>query len=537
MLLDARSLPNDGTLEADVCIIGAGPAGITLALELARTDLRVLVLESGDAGWTTRGKGLARGENADPNYFRLEWARIRTFGGSSWAWRSHGLRTRPLDRLDFEARPEIDRPGWPIGADALAHHWDRATALCRLPSRGYDVEDWQTPQAPALSGDDDLDTAMFPVGPGDAFTSRLDELGELDNVTCVTHATVLELQTDASGRRVERAWVTSGAGRSHTVSARTFALALGGIENARLLLLSHRTHRHGIGNAHDLVGRHFMEHPHIRTGVLEPRVPARDFRLYQRVEHPEGEAIGFLRPSEAALRREGLLNSAWALHPATPELTSEVGRSLTDVKDTLRTFWRVTPHTGARVGTLARHPVRAVTTLAGSRDVRRGAAPTPRFRLLGMTEQEPHRDSRVVLGTRRDRYGQPVARLDWRLTERDLWTVRRTQEVLSAALERAGVGRIVQRFGDEHPPPLIGGGFHHMGTTRMDRDPRAGVVDTDGRVHDMANLYVAGSSVFPTGGVANPTLTLLALTLRLADHLRQQLVASRPTGAADLTRP
>jgi choline dehydrogenase-like flavoprotein len=525
MIVDARSLGPDASLEADICIVGAGPAGITLALELVETGARILLLESGDEGWSTRGKGLSRGENADPHYPRLEWTRLRMFGGSSWSWRAHDLRARPLDDLDLVARPEIGREGWPVPPSALASHWDRATELCHLSSRGFETSDWEDRDAPSITGDPDLGTAMYLLGPSDAFTRRLEQFRTRSDITCVLNATVLELRTDGSRRRVDRLDATSGGGRTLSVRASWFALALGGIENARLLLLSRRDRRHAVGDDHGNVGRYFTEHPHIRTGALIPSrgTPAHTFSLYGEVERHDGRAIGFLRLSDQALRREALPASVWALHPATPELNSDVGRAITDVKATVRTHWRRTPATASRVATLARHPLRAASTLVGSHDVRAGRSEAPEYRLLGMFEQEPNPASRVLLGTRRDRYGQPVARLDWRLTDRDLVNIRRTQDVLSAALERAGVGRITQRFGEVSPQPLLGPGFHHMGTTRMATDPRQGVVDTDCRIHGTTNLFVAGSSIFPTCGASNPTLTLLAVTLRLADHLRSLL--------------
>ena len=529
MIGDGRSIPADDTVEADVCIVGAGPAGLTLALELAATGATILVLESGSQGWTWRGKQLTRGENVNPHYYRLEWTRLRTFGGSSWAWRRHGLRTRPLDPLDFVARPEIGRTGWPFDYNELEPFWTRASELCGLGGVDYDTEPWSYRCGAPLSTDADLATVMFPVGPGDAFTGAIDHVRRLRNVTCLLRATVLELVTDHTGRRVERAWVTGGSGRSFSVKARTFVLGLGAIENARLLLLSRRCHPRGLGNAHDLVGRYFMEHPHVRTGVLRLSANAhpRGMRTYMGVEREGQQAIGFLRLSDSALRREALPASAWALHTATEGLVSDAGRALVDLKDTARSFWRVTPGTGRRLSTVMRQPVTSARLVAGQ-TVRRQQTHRPvLYRLLGMTEQLPQSDSRVSLGSQRDRYGQPVARLDWRLTEQDLQAIGRTQDLLSAALTRAGIGAIEQRHGDVDPPPLLGGGFHHMGTTRMHSDPRQGVVDTDSRVHGMTNLYVAGSSVFPTAGYANPTLTLVALSLRLARHLARHELRAR----------
>jgi choline dehydrogenase-like flavoprotein len=140
-------------------------------------------------------------------------------------------------------------------------------------------------------------------------------------------------------------------------------------------------------------------------------------------------------------------------------------------------------------------------------------------------EQAPNPDSRVTLGTRRDRFGLPVARVDWRPAPSDRASIRASQEAVDEALRAAGLGHVEFMLGDEHPPALLEGNFHHLGTTRMHTDPARGVVDADCRVHGVRNLYVAGSSVFPTYGCSNPTLTVVALALRLADHLKKQLAS------------
>jgi choline dehydrogenase-like flavoprotein len=131
----------------------------------------------------------------------------------------------------------------------------------------------------------------------------------------------------------------------------------------------------------------------------------------------------------------------------------------------------------------------------------------------------------VTLGTRRDRFGLPVARVDWRPAPSDRASIRASQKAVDTALRAAGLGHVEFMLGDEHPPMLLEGNFHHLGTTRMHTDPARGVVDADCRVHGVRNLYVAGSSVFPTYGCSNPTLTVVALALRLADHLKKQLAS------------
>jgi choline dehydrogenase-like flavoprotein len=157
--------------------------------------------------------------------------------------------------------------------------------------------------------------------------------------------------------------------------------------------------------------------------------------------------------------------------------------------------------------------------------IARGSANDEVFILRVQAEQAPNPSSRVTLDGARDAFGLRKARLDWRVTESDRWSIRRTQEIVDRELRRAKLGRLERKLGEEDPPALFRGAFHHMGTTRMHREASHGVVDADCRVHGLANLFVAGSSVFPTAGCANPTLTLVALAVRLADHLRDELAA------------
>jgi choline dehydrogenase-like flavoprotein len=196
----------------------------------------------------------------------------------------------------------------------------------------------------------------------------------------------------------------------------------------------------------------------------------------------------------------------------------------------LRLLGRLEPQPPGR----ARHLAAA---LRGAPQVIAGAARVARDRdrvgdpiiiLRTIAEQAPNPDSRVTLSDRRDRFGVPLPRLDWRFTELDRRSLRTTQELMDAALRQAGIGRVEQLLGDLDEPELFVGQWHHMGTTRMHDDPRYGVVDADSRVHGTTNLYVTGASVFATGGAVNPTLTAVAMGLRLADHLTSQ--GMRPSG-------
>jgi choline dehydrogenase-like flavoprotein len=280
--------------------------------------------------------------------------------------------------------------------------------------------------------------------------------------------------------------VATLAGGRFSVRAGVFVLAAGGIENARLLLASDGVMRDGVGNAHDLVGRFFMEHLYVDDAAriaVPPRFAAR-YATSQRVG-PQ------------------LVRCALSLSDRTQR----------DEELSAATFVVTGPPAPARwAGRLRATARRAVASLRS----------TVTLPVKHVQEQVPNRDSRVVLSRERDRLGSRRADLDWRVSPVDKRVAARSYTILDRALRTAGTGRIVDSRLDDGPdwPVDLRGARHHMGTTRMHTDPKRGVVDGNGRVHGVANLYVTGSSVFPTSGSANPTLTIVALALRLADHLK-----------------
>jgi choline dehydrogenase-like flavoprotein len=524
MLTDALALDDGATLDTDLCVIGAGPAGIAIALELAGTGIEVLLLESGGITPERRDRKLAVGENADPRYYRVGRSRVVGFAGSSNHWmHTSGMRARPLDALDFAERPEVGRGGWPFGRSQLDTTYRRAQELCRLGPFEYDTVEREHAVGTRLPLDPSLvETVMFQIAALGNFAGRLNEVVAASNVHLFVHATALELDTNDSGDRVEEIRVAAGDNKRFAVRPGAVVLACGGLENARMLLLSNRVHTLGLGNAGDQVGRYLMEHPHVRTGVVVPTDLSLVDRLalYERRETDGVESFGMLKLPDDVLRDEALLGCAWSLDARPPAIVTPAGRSLVGLREAVVQFRRPIPHTRERVATVLRRPVEAARSLVAWKQP--GSSP-PVLALHAMSEQAPNPASRVVLGKRHDRFGRPVARVDWRLTALDRRTIRRSQELLGLAFSKAGLGRIEQLFGEEIPPTVIGGGFHHIGTTRMGADPTSSVVDANSRVHGVANCYVTGMSVFPTGGYANPTLTVVALAVRLAAHLRDEL--------------
>lgn len=521
MRLDARELADGTAIESDICIVGAGVAGITIARELQGSGQRVCLLESGGADLQPDANDAVRGPSTGYSYYRHKLARARAFGGSSLLWPlEEGWRARPLDPIDFETRPGINPSGWPITRDDLQPYYERAQDVCDLGPATYAVTAWQEPGTPPLPLDGTAYTTMMQIGSTN-FRRYLAELEAAEDVRLYLNATVTDIRTDHDPTVVDRVVVAGRDGGKIQVRARLFVLAGGGIDNPRLLLASRSRHRRGLGNDYDLVGRYFMERLSTRSGWIGARDPDLVSRsgLYSPHHVGSTRVEGVLRLHDDVIRREQLLNCIFFLLPRSRAFTAEGMRSIATLTKGVKR--------APRPSDTGRHLRNVLAGLATIAKVVRERLPGSAFpdRVLVVRpqgEQLPNPYSRITLDTRKDRFGVPRAALCWRLSDLDLWSIRRTQDLLDAELRSSGIGQLEHPLGEEDPPALFEGNKHHMGTTRMHGDPRRGVVDRHGKLHALTNLYVAGSSVFPTAGASNPTLTVAALALRLAEHLRYQ---------------
>jgi len=523
MISDARALPPGSVIRADLCLIGAGAVGITIARELVGSGLRVCLLESGGLDPDPDIQALNEGTSVGFPYYDLDVARLRFFGGTTNHWSG---ACRPLDPIDFEPRTWVPYSGWPFGRAHLDPYYRRAQTLCQLGPYEYEPDYWEQPDARRFSlPGDRVVTAMYQISPPTRFGEvyRADIEGA-ERVECLLHANVLGLEVDGSGRTVARARVASSPGREFEVQARNFILAAGAIENARVLLASHpESPQGGLGNEHDLVGRFFMEHLSVIGAMLLPSDPTLSRGLYDHRTIDGVNVRAFLALSREALQQERLLNvraflgfesepnallaASAGVQGADALMDAALHRTLSgglgqSVRDVIREFDAVTIHTYHRL-------FRANTS---------GRA----FSLLNHIEQAPDPTSRVMLSAERDVFGIPKVELDWRFGDMERRTIRRGNEIIAQEVGRAGLGRVRLIPDDELTrfPPGVRGAWHQMGTTRMHPDPRQGVVDANGKVHGLENLFVAGGSVFPTSGYTNPTLTIVALALRLADHMK-----------------
>jgi choline dehydrogenase-like flavoprotein len=521
MIIDGRSIRRDAVVRADVCIVGAGAAGITLARDLAGQPFKVVILESGGLQPDGATQALYRGGNVGLPYHPLEAARLRYFGGTTNHWEGE---CRPLEDIDFEARPGIPHSGWPFPRSTLLPFYQRAHVVCQLGPPSYDVERWETAAEPRLPTDETrVVTRILQHSPPTRFGPvYLDALRAVRNVDVHLHANVVELETTSNARTVTRARVRILEGDGYVVASRLFILAAGGIENARLLLLSRRVHEGGLGNGHDLVGRFFMEHHEVAAGRFLPTDAALRAELYRPphviATRPNVRVRGVLTLADDVLRREQLLNFQCEMELAEAEAPASSS------VESLRRLLRALRTREARED-LVQHLWSVVTDLAGAATGAGRRSRAPLFELRHVSEQAPNPQSRVTLSDERDALGLNRCQLDWRLTALDRRSVIRGEELIGVELARAGLGRVRLSVADDGRPWEILGQSHHMGTTRMHADPKQGVVDDQCRVHGVSNLFIAGSSVFPTSGSGHPTFTIVALALRLAGHVKRLMGA------------
>ena len=529
---DLRAIDDDAPIETDLCIIGSGPAGWTIAEELGSTNLRILMLESGGHTVDPDIEVLNEMENVGRPLFK---GRSRVLGGTSRMWNG---RCIPFDDVDYEERPWVPLSGWPFGAEAMAPYVNRASE--HLGSGPYYDGRQRRPIPPAPQPRPPADPALMHsiwwenpayIDFGQVLTTRKNP-----NLWVLVHATVTHLNTGPSGQEIESVEVTDGNGKRRLVRARAVVLCTGGIENPRMLLFSNRIRPNGLGNDHGLVGRYLMDHP--RDFELIARVDLADADRFRdlfgpfKIDNQRGRhdfSYGFALSPERQ-RAERLLNTAaWPYEVlAADDPFDAINRLRKGPRD--RALRDVT--------TIARHPrhiARALhANLVKRQKIRRKV---DNIGFLVSCEQVPNPDSRVQLGENKDRLGLPVARVAWQVGEQEGHSQAVLARAIAAEFERLGLPKIhladwvrESRYMDAN----FVDGCHPSGTTRMSKDPSSGVVDPNCQVHGVDRLYVAGSSVFVTDSHANPTLMIVALAVRLAEHLKQRLSTKAVPRAASL---
>ena len=558
MIVNANSIPDGACLQADVCIIGAGPAGIALTLDLSERGFSVLVLESGFMEEDSKTQRLYEGEVANQAlHSPLDKYRQRRFGGSTAIW---GGRCMPFDPHDFETRRHVPHSGWPICYEDLLPYYPRANELSEAGRFSYRSEDALESNAPPLIHGfeskrvltNGLERFSCPTHFGSRYAKQL-SLAPQVKVLLGANCTGIRLQPQGSAVRTVE--VTTLKGIRFSTTCRVTVLAVGGLETARLLLASRDVTPQGIGNFHDVVGRYYMCHIAGNVGRLKVHGPQKNVRHGYEITAEGIYCRRRLAVAPDEQLRLGLSNAVARLH--FPRITDpdhhngvlsglflarrlisyEYGKRLNDGSNatTAGDYIR-------HLRNVATDPVDTTAFLMhwlSHRLLAERKFPsvilrnrTNRFSLEMHGEQIPQAQSRVTLSDKVDALGTPQLHVDWRYSQADIESIRGTLDILSQEFAASGVARFeydaetleedLTRFG------AYGG--HHIGTARMGMDERTSVVNPECRVHSVHNLFVAGSAVFPTSSQANPTLTLIALALRLGHTLAKHL--STPYAAA-----
>jgi choline dehydrogenase-like flavoprotein len=509
MITDILELEDGARLRADVVVVGSGIAGAEVATHLARHGREVILLESGRDGFDPAIQALndvvftgKRHRAMDPNSYYHRYlppelrgvSRVRQFGGTSNVWTGKWKHLQPSD---FEGRDWVPNSVWPIDFDDLLPYY-------RSAARDYGFGDLEAEAERAeiaalretlAAGGLKVSSFYWEETPTRTAHRFGDEMRRSERLRAVLGATATELRLDESHHRVTGVVCRSLEGRELLAEGGIVVLATGAFETARLLLASDRQQPGGVGNAHDLVGRLYTDHPKHHTGSLRPGPLARRYARELQYAPKPRFCVCFALDDETQRAHE-LLEHVLYLKPIyeTP-------------LDRVRRF-------------VGRHGA-----------VRDGNGPVASYRVKFVTEQVPQADSRVVLGTERDALGERKLEVDWRFTDHDHRSMATTLDLLTQRF--AGVGLGTFEFGGD-PPSLdtMTDAAHQMGTTRMADRPEEGVVDADCRVFGTDNLYVASSAVFPTGPSYSPTFTILALARRLGQHLLGQHLPQHERAAA-----
>ncbi|MEZ5823250.1 MAG: GMC family oxidoreductase [Geminicoccaceae bacterium] len=508
MILDSEKQDARALLDRtfDVCICGAGPAGISLALRLAEQGKDVVLLEAGGLEYEDVSQELYQGESGGLEYFDLDITRVRQFGGSSNHW---GGWIRELEPNDYLARPQAPMSGWPIRFEDVDAYTQAAGKMIEIEDLERIRGEEALPYEEKMEGFESiLFTETKAVNFGEKYRQDIEKS---QKIVCLYNCNVLDLVLDDSLQTARHAVCAAYENPDRfEVRARYFVVSMGGIENARFLLNANNQIKTGIGNERDNVGRYFSEHTDVWVG---------SYFMREGVYNPYDGALIVTPDRQTGIDRETLRYCLY-FGGAERELRLDAGSIRSKIEklacqsDIGIDIWRLL-RWRRKAGQI--HCTEEFDDIEGF----------PQFGQINVTtEQALNPASRVTLADQRDRFGLRRTRIEWNLTELDYHTLRTAVLDFGEWLAGNDIGRVrmAQWLSDE-PPTLPSirvdhvAHHHHMCTTRMADDPQFGVVDANCKVFGTSNIYMAGSSVFATGGFGNPTYDLVKIALRLGDHL------------------
>jgi choline dehydrogenase-like flavoprotein len=527
---DLRQLEDDLVIETDLCIVGSGPAGLSIAKEFAGTRTDVWVIESGGLSEEPETQALYEIESVGaPRIMNQDVIRYRILGGASHIWTG---RCAPFDKIDFQQRSWVPYSGWPITPDSLENYLERSGENLRIGPNCYDERLWdqfKVPRPKAPLNEKLIRPQFWQFSKENHDSSEPVRFGkhvpDAPNIHILLHANVTHINTNEAGNRVESLEVSTLERKRAQIKAKAIVLCCGGIENARLLLASNRTVPYGVGNQNDTVGRFLMDHPGCSLGTFDPKQSApvqKRFGHYwlddAKGRHTYLQGIAL---SPEIQEQEQLLNCAAFLE--TPLASDDPDSALRRLKPVFKNkeFTKqaykdaitVLTQPGAMAEGIYRRFIKHRPPIAKASIVD----------LFCLVEQRPDPESRVTLSDRTDALGMPISKLNWKISEQELHTVRRLSQLIYQEFQRLGLPQPkLSEWLDvkENWESNFVDRAHPIGTTRMSINPKEGVVDVNSQVHGVKGLFIAGSSVFPTTGHANPNLMLIAMSIRLADWLK-----------------
>jgi choline dehydrogenase-like flavoprotein len=526
MIGDFHEFPDGAVVSADVRIVGAGAAGITVALEFIGNRYSVTLLESGGLEPEAETQRLYDGEILGLAHDSVEQGRARIFGGTTTLWGGQALR---FDDIDFEKRSWVTHSGWPICGCDLRTYYERAERVLQIekPIVYRDLCASFRVEPPAFdSGKLAVECSQWSPRPNFGQEYR-EEIRRAQNISAILHANVTGIITNSSATSVEKIEFQTLGGKKGIAKARYFIICCGGIETARLLLASDRVEACGVGNRSDLVGRYYQEHPMFWYGRFQAKNRGRLQNLFESFYRKGLKYFPIVKLSKKSQAEKQLLNIQGSI-----TLEQTPGSAILAMKELFRAVKARSCPGGAELRRYIRDALKdpgELTRLAYRLHVQNRAA-TPQQGAItfgGQCEMAPNPESRVMLSRERDALGMPRVRLDWRLSELERRTAREYINIVAGEFERLGLGTFdlapLNSLSEAGWDDLAHDSSHHMGTARMHESSRCGVVDSDCRVHGISNLFIGSSAVFPTSSRSNPTMTILALSIRIADRVKQMI--------------
>jgi choline dehydrogenase-like flavoprotein len=522
MHTDARKLENGALIEGDICIVGAGAAGISIALEFLNTPYKVIFLEGGGFEYDERIQELYDGKTTGQPYYPIKSSELHYFGGTTGHW---GGMCSLFDPIAFQKRSWVDKSGWPFTQETLLPYYKRASPNLDIGEYQFDYNYWQKkdPTLVALPFDENVFwTKIWKFSRPTRFGKKYkDTIVNAKNIHLYTYANLVDITANENLSEIKSVTIKNYTGKTQQVTAKYFILACAGIQNPRLLLAANKQAPKGIGNGNDLVGRYFMEHLDLRSAELWLR-EKNELRLYMNVNPRIHGELAVMPKKQEEFE---ILNGIVCFTPL-----AIANKTLPYIQ----TWKHSDPREDRTQAAIPKykqiyHSIKGFFESFNSED----SSDIPRaFQINIRLEQAPNPLSRVTLSAEKDELGMPRAALNWAFTSNEKRSMRKIYEIIGQQAGATGVGRVrlKEELWDEKDdtmPASTSGGWHHMGTTRMNEDPKQGVVDGNCKVHGIQNLFIAGSSCFPTGAGVNPTFTIVALSIRLADHIKDVLNPNR----------